>query len=88
MDNAHEFARVDVLISEQDFRVTPIVSGEAFWNWWGVMNTGTDKIGRGCVIGANAKVTRDISDQCVAVAVTVSVINYARRHGNKMGAGN
>jgi acetyltransferase-like isoleucine patch superfamily enzyme len=86
-DYDHEFARMDMPISEQGFRGGPIEIGEDCWIGRGVIITGNVKIGRGCVIGANAVVTRDIPDYCVAVGVPAKVISNRREHGGKVEAG-
>jgi len=86
-DYDHEFARLDVPISEQGFRGGPIEIGEDCWIGRGVIITGNVKIGRGCVIGANAVVTRDIPDYSVAVGVPAKVIRNRREHGGKVEAG-
>lgn len=86
-DYDHEFARLDVPISEQGFRGGPIEIGEDCWIGRGVIVTGNVKVGRGSVIGANAVVTRDIPEYSVAVGVPAKVIKNRRGDGSKIEAG-
>lgn len=73
-DYDHGFSDSRLPINKQGLRGGPIVIGEGSWIGRGVMITGNVKIGRGCVVGANAVVTRDLPDFSVAVGVPARVI--------------
>lgn len=73
-DYDHEFADPAVLIKNQGLRGGPISIGEDTWLAKGVIVTGNVRIGRGCVIGANSVVTRDIPDFSVAVGAPARVV--------------
>lgn len=78
-DYDHEFARLDIPISLQGLRGAPIRIGQGSWIGRCVMVTSGVNIGKGCVIGANAVVTRDIPDWSVAAGVPARVLK-SRKH--------
>jgi acetyltransferase-like isoleucine patch superfamily enzyme len=83
-DYDHEFARTDIPMCDQGFRGGPIEIGDDCWIGRGVMITGSVRIGRGSVIGANAVVTKDIPDWSIAVGVPAKVIK-SRKGGMSHG---
>ena len=73
-DNLHSYEDVDKPVLEQPVRqIAPVEIGEGTWLGEGVCVIGA-KIGKGCVIGANAVVTKDIPDYSVAVGSPAKVI--------------
>lgn len=73
-DNLHSYEDVDKPVLEQPVRqIAPVEIGEGTWLGEGVCVIGA-KIGKGCVIGANAVVTKDIPDYSVAVGIPAKVI--------------
>ncbi len=79
-DYDHEFADPNVPIRKQGLRGGPISIGDDCWIGRSVMITGNVKIGRGCVIGANSVVTKDIPEFSVAVGAPARVIKTRGSH--------
>jgi acetyltransferase-like isoleucine patch superfamily enzyme len=73
-DYDHEFLDRNKPIRLQGFRGGKIKIGEDSWIGRGVIITSGVTIGRGCVIGANSVVTKDIPDWSIAVGVPAKVI--------------
>jgi acetyltransferase-like isoleucine patch superfamily enzyme len=73
-DYDHAFSCPDIPISLQGFTGGPIVIGEGSWIGRGVAITKNVRIGKGCIIGANSVVTRDIPDYSVAVGSPAKVL--------------
>lgn len=73
-DNVHEYEDVNVPIMCQKIRFAgSVVIGEGSWIGENACIIGAS-VGRNCVIGANAVVTRDIPDYSVAVGAPAKVI--------------
>lgn len=73
-DNLHGYENPDIPILNQPIKQNGTVRiGEGSWLGVGVAVIGAN-IGRHCVIGANAVVTHDIPDYCVAVGIPAKVI--------------
>lgn len=73
-DNLHSYEDVDVPIIKQPIKqCKPVVIGEGSWLGEHVCVIGAS-IGKHCVIGANAVVTKDIPDYSVAVGAPARVI--------------
>ena len=73
-DNLHGYEDVEVPIMEQAIvQKNPIVIGDEAWVGENVCIIGAS-IGKHCVIGANAVVTKDVPDYCVAVGNPAKVI--------------
>lgn len=73
-DNIHGFSDVTVPIKDQPVEFKGAVSiGAGTWLGENVCIIGA-RVGRNCVVGANAVVTRDIPDYSVAVGVPAVVI--------------
>ncbi len=73
-DNLHGYEDINTPIIKQPIKqCKPVVIGEGSWIGEHVCVIGA-KIGKHCVIGANAVVTKDIPDYCVAVGVPAKVI--------------
>lgn len=73
-DNLHDYRNPAVPILHQPIRQNGIVEiGDGSWLGHNACVLGA-RIGRNCVIGANAVVTRDIPDHCVAVGAPAIVI--------------
>ena len=75
-DNVHVYEDIAMPIMLQPIRVKgPVEIGAGSWLGENVAVIGAS-IGRNCVIGANAVVTRDIPDFCVAVGIPARVIRH------------
>ena len=73
-DNLHGYEDINTPIVEQPIKqLNNVVIGEGSWIGENVCIIGAS-IGKNCVIGANAVVTKDIPDYCVAVGVPAKVI--------------
>lgn len=73
-DNIHGYENPELPVMQQPVRQTASVTiGEGSWLGVGVAVIGAS-IGRHCVIGANAVVTKDIPDYSVAVGIPARVI--------------
>ncbi len=73
-DNLHEYLDPDVPILQQPIRQNrEVVIGDGSWLGHNACVLGA-RIGRHCVIGANAVVTRDMPDHCVAVGAPAIII--------------
>lgn len=73
-DNLHGFEDINTPIVEQPIKqLNNVVIGEGSWIGENVCIIGAS-IGKNCVIGANAVVTKDIPDYSVAVGVPAKVI--------------
>ncbi len=74
-DAAHGFARIDLPIMQQPMTSPgPVTIGGGTWIGIGVSILPNVHIGRNCVIGAGAVVSKDIPDYCVAVGNPARVI--------------
>lgn len=73
-DNLHGFADVHTAIMDQPVtQRAPVHVGDGTWIGHNACIIGAS-IGRNCVIGANAIVTHDIPDHCVAVGVPARIV--------------
>jgi len=73
-DNSHIFSDINVPIKDQGVcSFGEVEIGQGTWIGEGASILSA-KVGRNCVIGANAVVTRDIPDFCIAVGVPAKVI--------------
>jgi acetyltransferase-like isoleucine patch superfamily enzyme len=73
-DNVHGFEDISRPIKQQPVRFKgPVRIGSGSWIGENACIIGAS-VGRNCVIGANAVVTRDIPDYCVAVGIPARVI--------------
>lgn len=73
-DNLHSYEDTTTSIMHQPVKqISDVFIGEGTWIGEGACIIGV-KIGKGCVIGANAVVTKDIPDYCVAVGIPARVI--------------
>lgn len=73
-DNLHSYQDITTPIIKQPIKqISHVEIGDGSWLGQGVCVIGA-KIGKGCVIGANAVVTRDIADYSVAVGIPAQVI--------------
>lgn len=70
----HGIEAVDIPIREQPGRFTPIAIGADCWI--GERAVVMASLGRGCVVGAGAVVTRPLPDYAVAVGVPARIIRY------------
>lgn len=68
-DHGHEYRHVAVPVLNQDITThrDEIHIGDETWIGTNAVLVGNVKIGKHCVVGANAVVTRDLPDYCVAV---------------------
>jgi acetyltransferase-like isoleucine patch superfamily enzyme len=75
-DNLHGYEDISKPIMQQPLRVKgPVEIGSGSWLGENAAVIGV-RIGRNCVIGANAVVTHDIPDYCVAVGIPARVIRH------------
>lgn len=73
-DNLHGYEDVTLPVIKQPIKqLRPVVIGEGSWIGENVCVIGAS-VGKHCVIGANAVVTKDIPDYCVAVGVPARVV--------------
>jgi len=73
-DNMHNYENVLVPICKQPIKqLSPVIIGSGSWIGENVCIIGSS-IGKHCVIGANAVITKDIPDYCVAVGAPAKVI--------------
>lgn len=89
-DTHHEYQNVDKPIMHQGITTysDQICVGDETWIGINAVIMGNVTIGKHCVIGANAVVTKDIPDYCVAVgnpAKIIKVFNAKTRQWVKMG---
>ena len=73
-DIHHPYENVDIPIEKQDIEVSEVVIGDGCKIYNGVVITPGVHIGKHVTIGANAVVTHDIPDYCVAVGVPAKVV--------------
>ncbi len=79
-DNQHSYENVDMAVIEQPIKQTAKVRiGEGSWLGENVCVCGAS-IGKHCVIGANAVVTKDIPDYSIAVGIPARVIKQYNKH--------
>lgn len=76
----HIFDRIDIPIREQGVNQKGIVVGDDCWIGAGVVFLDGVTVGRGCVIGANTLVNKDLPPYSIAVGNPVRVI----KHRNKL----
>lgn len=75
-DNLHSYEDIMIPILQQPIRqISNVEIGDGSWLGEGVCVIGA-KIGKGCVIGANAVVTKDVPDYSVAVGVPARVVKH------------
>jgi acetyltransferase-like isoleucine patch superfamily enzyme len=75
-DYIHGYESVHIPIGAQDLVPRkPVSIGDGSWIGENVVIIGA-KIGRNCVVGANAVVTADIPDYCIAVGVPARVTRH------------
>lgn len=73
-DNLHSYENVSLPILNQPIKqCNPVIIGEGTWIGENVCIIGSN-IGKNCVIGANAVVTKDIPDYCVVVGAPARII--------------
>jgi acetyltransferase-like isoleucine patch superfamily enzyme len=73
-DNLHNYTDINrPIIAQEINQVSNVRIGSGSWLGQNVCVIGCS-IGKNCVIGANAVVTRDIPDYCVAVGIPAKVI--------------
>lgn len=78
-DNMHSYQDITMPVLRQPVKQAATVEiGEGTWIGEGVCVIGA-KIGKGCVIGANAVVTKDIPDYSVAVGIPARVVKQFNR---------
>lgn len=76
-DRNHEYRNVKLPIMKQGYYTKgPLEIGEGTWVGIHACIIGKVKIGRGCVIGANAVVTKDVPDYCVVVGNPGKIIRH------------
>jgi len=79
-DVSHGYERNDLPIKDQDLMDSgPVEIGSGSWIGIGVSILPNIKIGKNCVIGAGAVVTRDIPDYSTAAGVPAKIIKINRK---------
>lgn len=76
-DHNHKYADLSMPVCKQDVdckNTDMVIIGEGSWLGTNVVVVGNVRIGKHCVIGANAVVTKDIPDYSVAVGIPAKVI--------------
>jgi acetyltransferase-like isoleucine patch superfamily enzyme len=74
-DHGHAFGDLDRPVIEQGLAdIAPVEIGDGAWLGENVVVCPGVRIGRNAVIGANAVVTRDVPDGCVAVGAPARVV--------------
>jgi radical SAM protein with 4Fe4S-binding SPASM domain len=75
-DTSHEYKYVGIPISQQGITTNQneVYIGDGTWIGTNSFIAGNLKIGKGCVIGANSIVNRDIPDYCVAVGNPARIV--------------
>ena len=73
-DMDHDYQEIGKHILEQPMKVTNTVIGENCFIGYGVAIQAGTKLGKQCVVGANAVVRGEFSDFCVLVGVPARVI--------------
>ena len=82
-DNSHNYEDINTLMKEQDILDNgPVVIGENTWLGENVCIMGAS-VGRHCVIGVNAVVTKDIPDYSIAVGSPAKVIRQYNKSTQK-----
>ena len=82
-DIHHPYENVDIPIEKQDIEVSEVVIGDDCKLYNGVVITPGVHIGKHVTIGANAVVTKDIPDYCVAVGAPARIIKQYNASTNK-----
>jgi acetyltransferase-like isoleucine patch superfamily enzyme len=73
-DNLHGYENIQVPVMEQPIRqINDVYIGDGTWLGENVCVIGAS-IGKNCVVGANAVVTKDIPDYCIAVGNPAKII--------------
>jgi len=70
----HNFKDKDVLVRDQGVRYADVVIGDDVWIGSGAIIMPGVKIEKGAVIGANAVVTKDIPEYCVAIGIPAKIV--------------
>lgn len=75
-DTSHEYKNIEVPIMYQGITTINdrVLIGDNTWIGTNAVIVGNVQIGKGCVIGANSIVNRDIPDYCVAVGSPAKVV--------------
>lgn len=79
-DHNHGFADPDRSIQSQPLTVGACSIGEGSWLGNNVCVSGSIRIGKHCVVGANSVVTKDLPDYSVAVGAPARVIQTLTSH--------
>jgi acetyltransferase-like isoleucine patch superfamily enzyme len=73
-DNLHGYKNIDLPVIDQPIEQTKTVTiGEGTWLGENVCVVGAS-VGKHCVIGANAVVTKNIPDHCIAIGIPAKII--------------
>ncbi|NEQ84957.1 MAG: maltose O-acetyltransferase [Moorea sp. SIO2I5] len=72
--------RLDIPMMEQGvYSKGPVVIGDDVWLGAGAIVLDGVRIGKGCIIGAGAVVTKDLPDYAVAIGVPARVIRMRQQ---------
>ena len=73
-DNLHNYENVEMPIKMQGIKqISTVHIGEGTWIGENACIIGA-KVGKNCVVGANAVVTKDIPDYCVVIGAPARII--------------
>lgn len=74
--NSHNFQDPDILIKDQGHNYQGIVIGDDCWLGSGVKILDGVTLGKGCVVGAGAIVTKSLPDYAIAIGVPAKIVGY------------
>jgi acetyltransferase-like isoleucine patch superfamily enzyme len=73
--------QVDIPMMEQGvYSEDPVVIGDDVWLGAGAMVLDGVKIGKGCIVGAGAVVTKNLPDYAVAVGVPAKILKNRKNN--------
>jgi acetyltransferase-like isoleucine patch superfamily enzyme len=73
-DNVHDYRNIEAAVIDQPVKqLSPVIIGDGAWLGENVCVIGA-RVGKNSVVGANAVVTKDIPDYCIAVGSPAYII--------------
>jgi acetyltransferase-like isoleucine patch superfamily enzyme len=81
-DNLHGYKNINIPVIDQPIQqANEVTIGDGAWLGENVCVVGAS-VGKNCVIGANAVVTKDIPDHCIAVGIPAKIIKRYNPEAN------